>query len=695
MKPAFTTDQINSILNAKVKTIDSIDKEYLISKKIFTEALDQADDFVATDIDDNTAVNNMIANIARTEESISKSILYSALQYTVYGSKNCGAKSYRAYEYTNLDDKKTPNIDGLIKVLQDVNDKAFKGVKVTRNGIIIETEQQATEFYTLLTDYTKAVEGVKYDTHNNEDSDNFAVYCYNLFRGGEEAKRKTWNCYELAPQNKIADNAASIVKAYEDQVIHAIELIREILSKLSLPVITAKAQEKNQLIYAMDFLKKMVICYSKCYLFKSNLMYAAKADAICEFLGLANVYAVDDSLHTDTKSSEDKDSVFDMTFAEAFDSITDEDNLEPVEASCNEMAMDYLYKNSLLEEAQEVYIEDIKQMAQNAVNNAKQAANDVNTKDISGKFKRMWSMFMQFIQQISDKFKGSMDKRIKDANQFLNDNAQVIEKNKGDMTSEVTWSDYPKGIANIRNIKMPDYKQIIQAASKGAVTSIEDIQSKVFPQYKAGDMSFVDYAKIQFLGGTEKRTTAINALNINEMITFCKDAGGYRDITESLTRDLGVIERETNTILDGLEKQKAAEDNAQEQKPTGEASYEEIRDYIKSYLEDENNGGTQNTNPHPAQQQQNQQQANKDNPAKDAGKMDIKDKSGNEVNVPKEKSAEDSNAQAVTNTAQNYQNVLKAVHTAKMTAYENIFSNYMHVLRLIAKGNQPEQQQNQ
>lgn len=721
MKPIFTQEQACNILNGNYTRLNT-DKECTISKAMFAEAVENME--IPADVSNgNDLVADVLNKAARTEEAISKNILYSGLKAN---STNTTWAPFNGYSYTNLNDNKTPNLDSLNDVLEKLDSSIFSGISGNTTTYTLSSDEAVKTLHKTFIETLKTIsdqEELIYDNifsktnKNDEDQESLGIKAYTYFRGGSAIVRaaidpeKNGKLYQ-----DIKADVPNIVNAYSTPFRKAVGAFQSIINKLNREVVAPTQQQADQLKYAAEKLSKAIACYVSCYLAKANVVYAAKADAISEFLNAKDAYAVADQNITEKPEPMDKDSIFEsFDFNDEFGIGMFEDEEEPIyalESSAIECEYEYLTKELMLQEAADkfyatyfddpklVYKEDMQQMAQQAANKLKQAYNDKG--NLATRFRKIWAAFEQFLQNIFAKFKTSMETRIKDMQTYLSQNEEAIRTNGQNSNAIATFGDYKQGLKNIQNVVLPDISQLVADAEKGTIASVEDIQTRVkgfsHPFAPGGNNNFTEFCKIQFYGTTNGKVDHPVKNIVGDAIEFCKDFKGYSDLVDKQTKEVAAVEKLISDKLDKLtqiDKQQAnQQDNSQQQQqqpaqpqqqapaqpaqPQGQqqsqhnsVTYEDIKNYIQSYLE--------------ADQKDNGPGMSIQTPD---GKP-VTSGEGNATSDPEKKAAN-----AISTLAVNYQNVMRSVHTAKITAYERIYVDYSKLLKSLGNGVEQPQGQN-
>lgn len=360
----------------------------------------------------------------------------------------------------------------------------------------------------------------------------------------------------------------------------------------------------------------------------------------------------------------------------------------------------------------EISVQGIKNAAQQAKDKAAQKRGAVDMQKVQAR----WNTFVNFLQGIYKKYINNMQTRIAAGTQFMKTNYQNIKNFAPNAKGTVEWADHAKGLQNIRNIKFPNFAKQIETAANGTEVNILELQQAVDQTYNPANGKFVDAMKAKFLGGPQKITTALKGINVDAVNNFLTDNTTYQSIMDQSDQTIKLLQtnimnkmNELNTKYEAEQKEKqAAEQQAQQknsanQNPTAGApkattaakpaaggttmtgqqpnqasadfsDFDEIKEFIQSYTE---------ATPQQQVSQTQQDKAQSDNKA--ASTMQIKDQNGVTTRSTS-KDGNDLNMQgikALSNLSLNIQNVISSVTTSKMTAYEQMYHNYMQAMKEI------------
>lgn len=360
----------------------------------------------------------------------------------------------------------------------------------------------------------------------------------------------------------------------------------------------------------------------------------------------------------------------------------------------------------------EISVQGIKNAAQQAKDKAAQKRGAIDMQKVQAR----WNTFVNFLQGIYKKYINNMQTRIAAGTQFMKTNYQNIKNFVPNAKGTVEWADHAKGLQNIRNIKFPNFAKQIETAANGTEVNILELQQAIDQTYNPANGKFVDAMKAKFLGGPQKITTALKGINVDAVNNFLTDNTTYQSIMDQSDQTIKLLQtnimnkmNELNTKYEAAQKEKqAAEQQAQKQNATNQnptagapkattaakpaaggttmtgqqpnqasadfSDFDEIKEFIQSYTE---------ATPQQQVSQTQQNKAQSDNKA--ASTMQIKDQNGVTTRSTS-KDGNDLNMQgikALSNLSLNIQNVISSVTTAKMTAYEQMYHNYMQAMKEI------------
>lgn len=357
---------------------------------------------------------------------------------------------------------------------------------------------------------------------------------------------------------------------------------------------------------------------------------------------------------------------------ESLDLYPDESNYDyNFDAICKGFVYETYYMNL----RQHRFVQECLCLAENKIPELESINEDLKM-DAKGKFQKL----IDFIKQIYQKFLMKINKFITTNDAFLKKYKDIILTKRIEEYTLNNMPNYEAGIKNITSHKIQgiDIKNMLSESESG-------IQNKLLPAYK-GDGEFNDFAKKYFLYNNEEpipEKTSSTKLNMKDIYDFCVNA---KTAIQTLESDSKVFEQETNKIKS--EVLKAIESS----KTTTNESFVPVKAYYSSVL-----GGYITEEDGPSIEKKDDNNSN----AKSNAKLDLNvpkpDHNNSEKNkdmdkqVKKEYDAKDSKTQAEENknsdakkvqeTADWYLNSLRTVCTAKITAFQKIYTEYMKILR--------------
>lgn len=742
MNPIFSKKEVLSILNSTEMYGDYTLRENSLDSRMFTEAVKQGEDIAEQLVGVDTDVQKALAKITTIQESISKNILYNAIIYNNEGRFYWPNTEVETFNFTNLANTSIPRILNLKNALDSAAEKLFpNGVSVGRNVISIKNQNDADMFYRVMKATCKSIKEKKanisaelFNDSSIVDSNDLSVKAYAYYRGGDVVSRKVVKCdaQEIKTRKALAEKLGVVVKNYDDSCIAVCTSLTNLVKKLSIPVEFYNKQTQNQLEYLKNKLKRLFICYTVEYLYRANLVYAAHADAISEYFTVFSKNK-DKALERPVSTTVDGDILSNMestiSLDESFDDFEATDdykrNVEFFDGRMYNTVGDYLHMNSMLEsyidEFYEVFVQEaIGDTANNLANKLNTAANKANTAakaaeatgDSNTRFRKIWAAFLNFMNNIVNKFRTSMDQRIKNCSEFIDANQQKILENVKVIPGTVERPNYGEGLKLINSVKMPEAKTVLDPAATGTLNSVDQIGAMIkFGNAewnpKTNKESFVDFAKNMFItGGTKPQTVALNSLNVQDMMKFCKDATGYNNLANALKDDLDTLSNATTDKLTQLASQQKVSNEAQNTQASktenaGVKRYDNIESFIENYLDAYQEYTTTAGQPTTTTEKKTDTSSKEESKSNPGGKTQDGGKGQTFSGVNTSGSGENAKSdfsKTVISASTNFQNVLKSFHTSKLTAYEYIYVKYMEALRVIANYNpnaQPAENNNQ
>lgn len=288
--------------------------------------------------------------------------------------------------------------------------------------------------------------------------------------------------------------------------------------------------------------------------------------------------------------------------------------------------------------------------------------------------KNMFERIKNVVKTIFEKFMMKMNSFIMNDKKFLNKYKDIILTKKVEPYKLNNMPNYEAGIKNIKEHKIPklDIKNMLSETET-------DIQKKILSTY-TGDGDFVDFAKKYFLSNNEPNKEEIESstLKMAEIYAFCIGAeAAINTLKNDLNTFSAAAESAKNAVLNALPKNEAID-------IVGEKYY--YSTVLEAYINEADDKGTETDS--------NNSTANlkldvpkQDNKATDNANLEKDVKSDDKGKTDDQQAKENKNTEAkkVEETAKWYLNTIKTVCTAKITAFQKIYSEYMKILRYHVK----------
>lgn len=352
---------------------------------------------------------------------------------------------------------------------------------------------------------------------------------------------------------------------------------------------------------------------------------------------------------------------------------------------CYDYTRDAIYKGYLVEryymnKEQQRFVEECLALSESNIPQLKIVNEDLKM-DKKGKFERL----KELIKEIFEKFLMKMNSFFKNDKKFLEQYKDVILTKKIEPYTLNNMPEYKLGIKNIKAHKLQklNVKDILSLDEKA-------IQQKILRAFEGDD--FAEFCKKYFLSNNTPNREKVESstLNMAELYAFCTSAPATIKVLENDRNEfVSASEQVKNEVL------KAATSKNESVDIYGEKYY--YSTVLESFINEAeeksaDSGSTTITN--------NQQSQTSGNPNSDAKmKLDVPsqdNKAEKNANLEKDVKSDDkdtkdaktqadenknSDAKKVEETADWYLKALRIVATAKITAFQKIYSEYMKILR--------------
>lgn len=339
---------------------------------------------------------------------------------------------------------------------------------------------------------------------------------------------------------------------------------------------------------------------------------------------------------------------------------------------------EYLLEKYFMNQEQKIFINECLVLCESNISELKTIHEDLkmNTKNMFEKIK-------QAVKDIFQKFLMKMNKLFFGNKEFLKKYKNIILTKKIEEYDLNDMPDYQAGINNIRTHKL-------KRLNLNDIISKEEskIQQELLSSYN-GDGEFTEFAKRYFLCDNKPNTPTVksSSLKMAEIYEFCVKAP---DTVKILENDLKEFENEANNIQNKV-LQTLKESNIID--IYGEKYYYSsiLESFINEDGEKNNTAAPTNDANDKADDKSNDKakldlEPSRMDKAKDNKDLDKKVKS-DDKSVDADKQAKDVKNQGVDKTkvesaVKDYINTIRTIQvTAKITAFEKIYSEYMKILR--------------
>ena len=337
----------------------------------------------------------------------------------------------------------------------------------------------------------------------------------------------------------------------------------------------------------------------------------------------------------------------------------------------------YIVERHYMNKEQQRFVEECLSLSESNIPELKTIHEDLKM-DKKGKFEKL----KELIKEIYQKFLMKMNSFFKNDKDFLAKYKDIILTKKIEEYKLNNMPDYEAGIKNVVGYKLKhlDIKAILGKTEN-------DIKKELLPSFEGDD--FADYAKKYFLSNNtaNKEEVSSTTLKMEELYSFCVNAPATIKTLEA-DRDAYVKESEAakKAVLDSISKNEAVD-------LYGEKYYYSTvhEAFINEKGENPDNGGPtiqDNKGSESSGEAKGNAKLNlnvssedkKTDKYDDMNKDAKSDEKGKDDKTQAEKNT-NSDAKKVEETANWYLNALRTVATARITAFQKIYSEYMKILR--------------
>lgn len=346
------------------------------------------------------------------------------------------------------------------------------------------------------------------------------------------------------------------------------------------------------------------------------------------------------------------------------------ENTEDYNYTRDNIYKSYLIESFYMNKEQQRFVEECLALSESNIPELKTIHEDLKM-DVKGKFEKLKAM----LKEIFQKFLMKMNKFFTNDKTFLEKYKDVILTKKVEEYALNNMPDYEAGIKNIKahKLKKLDIKNILSKTEA-------EIQKELLPAFDGND--FTDFAKRYFLCNNTPNREKVQSttLNMAEIYAFCLGAPAAIKALENDQKEFAAAaDAAKNAVLQVSAKNEAID-------MVGKKYY--YSSVLESFI---NEDGEKAAEQQPAQSG-GEAKANTnlkldvptpDNKAKENENLDKDVKSDDKGKDAETQAKENkgSDSKKVQETATWYLNTIRTITTAKITAFQKIYSEYMKILR--------------
>lgn len=320
----------------------------------------------------------------------------------------------------------------------------------------------------------------------------------------------------------------------------------------------------------------------------------------------------------------------------------------------------YIFENYFLNKQQERFVQECLLLSESNIPELKTIHEDLKM-DVKNKFDKL----VAILKDIYQKFMTKMKSLINDSKEFLTKNKDAFAKKVAEFILN-NLPDYETGIKNIEGHKLQrlDIKTMVSDSEL-------DIQKKLLPEY-TGDGDFAEFAKRYFLCGNKpnREKVSSNSLNMGDIYAFCL---GAENQLARLNNDLN----DFNNAASNAKNSVSASIKTESVNEFGRRLY--YSRVLESYVNEE---GEQETEKADSKADLKLDVPSQDDKSKEEPKETNKQ---DDTTKTEEKPSDNGETKKLEETAGWYLKTARTILTAKITAFQKIYSEYMKILKYHVK----------
>lgn len=324
----------------------------------------------------------------------------------------------------------------------------------------------------------------------------------------------------------------------------------------------------------------------------------------------------------------------------------------------------YLIESYYMNKEQERFVEECLVLSESNIPELKTIHEDLKM-DVKGKFEKLKAM----LKEIFQKFLMKMNKFFTNDKTFLEKYKDVILTKKVEEYTLNNMPDYEAGIKNIKahKLKKLDIKSLLSKTEA-------EIQKEMLPAFDGND--FTDFAKRYFLCNNTPNREKVQSttLNMAELYAFCLGApAAIKQLENDQKEFLAAADAAKNAVLQVSAKNESTD-------MVGRKYY--YSSVYETFINEEGKPAQDNG---AAKSDSNLKLdvPTPDNKAKENENLDKDVKSDDKGKEAETQAKENTGAESkkVQETADWYLKTIRTICTAKITAFQKIYSEYMKILR--------------
>lgn len=332
----------------------------------------------------------------------------------------------------------------------------------------------------------------------------------------------------------------------------------------------------------------------------------------------------------------------------------------------------YFTSRDIMNLRQKCFVDECLALAESNIKELKVIKEDLDLNEKKG-----FDKFKEILEKIFNKFNEKIQSFINTNKKFLQDNKDIILNKKVPEYTINNMPPYSLGIKNINNANLPATSDI----NKLLPMTETEIQKTILPKYD-GNGDFAEFAKRFFLCDNEENRNEVKStdqeVNMKDIYEFCSNPEGIKQIANKVKTYSSEVAKVKTAIIKNKVRNESFNDLGKNY------HYSSV---LEMYINEDDATDTKKA-PETTIEKNPNNQTSSDQNANTKSKLDLDNdknpdnpKNKTDDNTNNNEKKENTDSKKAKETGDWYLKNLNIALTAKMTAYQKIYSEYMAIIK--------------